>query len=435
MRVAAFAVSASFVSLALAAVCSSAGAQESQIATLRAATTAAPGDASAGLSLGRALRRAGHLKEAGAELRRARAIAGPSVALAVDWERERLEYDRRDYFQAIVVCKDIASLPGKVGAGAPEHGCLAAAELVRQRATEALNETALALAKDPRCFEAKLAEGRAYSLQLDGTRAEASLRAAMGLQPTSVEPFLELGRVLERQGKHDDAVADLRSAVQLDPHAPDALFALASAMGPWGGAERLDLLKRATDERPSFLEAWLALGAGLLDANRVGDAKAAASAALQVDATSAPARILLGKIALIEGHPDEAIDDGRAALKVMANSAAATLLVADGQAKKGELDLALEAYQAAWGLDHGDPTPLVHASEACHTGGRDTSARAFGIKATQEFPKWGPGWAALGDALVGQNERLAARDAYRRALAGDGLPSASGVQAKLAALQ
>ena len=75
----------------------------------------------------------------------------------------------------------------------------------------------------------------------------------------------------------------------------------------------------------------------------------------------------------------------------MANSAAATMLVADGQAKKGELDLALEAYQAAWGLDHGDPTPLVHASEACHTGGRDTSARAFGIKATQEFPKWGPG--------------------------------------------
>jgi tetratricopeptide (TPR) repeat protein len=375
------------------------------------------------------------LKEAAVELRRAGAIAGPSVALRVDWERERLEYDRRDYFKAIQVCKDMASLPGKVGAGPQEHACLAAAELVRQRATEALTETALSLAKDPRCFEAKLAEGRAYTLQLDGAHAEASLRAAMGLQPQSVEPFLELGRVLEREGKHDDAVADLRSAVQLDPHGPDALYALAAVMGPWGGAERLDLLKRATDERPGFLEAWLALGTGYIDANRPSDAKAAASAALQVDATSAPARILLGKIALTEGHPDEAIENGRAALKVMANSAAATLLVADGQAKKGDLDLALESYQAAWGLDHGDPTPLVHASEACHAGGRDTSARAFGVKATQEFPKWGPGWAALGDALASQTERQAARDAYRKALASDGLPSPGGVQAKLAALQ
>lgn len=435
MRVVAFAASTACVLGALAGVCSTARAQETQLSTLRAATAAAPTDAEASLSLGRALRRAGHLKEAAVELRRASALAGPSVALRVHWERERLESDRRDYLKATQVCKDIASLPGKVGAGAQEHACKAAAELVRQRGTEALLETAPALASDPRCFEAKLAEGRAYSLQLDAPRAEASLRGAMGLQPSSVEPFLELGRLLEREGKHDDAVSDLRSAVQLDPHGPDALFGLASALGSWGGAERLDLLKRATDERPSFLEAWLALGVAYVDANRVADAKAAGNAALQIDGASAPARILLGKIALTEGHPDEAIEDGKAALKIMANSAAATLLVADGQAKRGELDLALEAYQAAWGLDHGDPTPLVHASEACHAGGRDTSARAFGIRATQEFPKWGPGWAALGDALAGQDERQAARDAYRRALAGDGLPSGSGVQAKLAALK
>ena len=250
-----------------------------------------------------------------------------------------------------------------------------------------------------------------------------------------MEPFLELGRVLERQ-EHDDAVADLRSAVQLDPHGPDALFALASATGPSGGAERLDLLKRATDERPSFLEAWLALGAGLLDANRVGDAKAAAGAALQVDATSAPARILLGKIALMEGHPDDAIDDGRAALKAGANSAAATLLVADGQATKGELDQALEAYQAAGGLDHGDPTPLVHASEACHTGGRDTSARPSASRRRRSSRKGGSRlggrWATPCPARTSVRRRVTPTG---KALASDGPPSSSAVQAKLAALQ
>ena len=112
------------------------------------------------------------------------------------------------------------------------------------------------------------------------------------------------------------------------------------------------------------------------------------------------------------------------------------LLVADGAAKKGEIDPALEAYQSAWGFDHADPTPLVHASEACHAASRDTSARAFGAKAAEEFPNWAPGWAALGDALVGQKETKAARDAYGKALAvSDGAIDRASVAQRLASLK
>jgi tetratricopeptide (TPR) repeat protein len=432
MRVVAFAVSA-WVALAVAAVAGKAAAQESELPTLRGAASSAPTDQEAALSLGRALRRAGHLREASTVIHQARNLAGsPAAAIRADWELERLQEDRRDFVQANVVCKDM-SPPGALAPSAEGHACIAMAQLIQQRATEALTETQLALAKNPGCYEAKLAEGRAYALQLDGAKAETSLRAAIAMRPAAVEPFLELGHALEREGRHDDALADLRAGVQLDPHGPDILFALALVLP--AGPERLDLLKRATGERPSFLEAWLALEAEHFDDGRFADAKAAANAAIQIDASSAPAHVILGRIALRDGHVDEAIEDGRAALKVMANSAAATLLVADAQAKKGEVDMALEAYQAAWGMDHGDPTPLVHASEACHVANRDTSARAFGVKATQEFPKWGPAWAALGDALVGQNERQAARDAYRKALAGQGLPSPGDVQAKLAALK
>jgi tetratricopeptide (TPR) repeat protein len=431
MRVVAFAAGASWVLGVLVGSAGSAAAQETQLPTLRAAAKSAPGDADAALALGRALRRAGHLAQAAGALRQARALAAsPAVAVRVEWEIERLQADRHDFLRAGAVCKDLASLPGAKAEG---HACWAAAQLVRQRASEALVETQLALAAGPRSYEAKLAEGRAYSLQLDGGQAEASLRAAMALRPASAEPLVELGRVLEREGRHDDALTDLRAAVQIDPHGADTLFTLATILP--AGPERLDLLNRATEERPSYLEAWVALGSDQFEAGHLPEAKAAATAALQADGTNAPAHVLLGRIALHDGHPDEAIEDGKAALKVMANSASATLLVADGQARKGEIDLALEAYQAAWGMDHGDPTPLVHASEACHAASRDTSARAFGVKATQEFPNWGPGWAALGDALAGQNEKAAARDAYRRALAGDGLADPAGVQAKLAALQ
>jgi Tfp pilus assembly protein PilF len=119
----------------------------------------------------------------------------------------------------------------------------------------------------------------------------------------------------------------------------------------------------------------------------------------------------------------------------MANSAHAKLLVADAYAMKKEIDLAVEAYQAAFGFDHTSPTPLVHASVACHDAGRDTSAKAFGEKATKEFPDWAPGWVALGDALVARKENDAAKAAYETALKTRGPVDATAVRAKITALK
>jgi tetratricopeptide (TPR) repeat protein len=127
--------------------------------------------------------------------------------------------------------------------------------------------------------------------------------------------------------------------------------------------------------------------------------------------------------------------EAKAALGILANLASAKLLIADAWAKKGEIDLAVESYQAAWGLDHSDPTALVHASEACHAQGRDTSAKAFGDKATREFPTWGPGWVALGDALASIKETAAAKTAYETALKNKGPVDRAAVEKKMLALK
>jgi tetratricopeptide (TPR) repeat protein len=146
--------------------------------------------------------------------------------------------------------------------------------------------------------------------------------------------------------------------------------------------------------------------------------------------------VLAGQVALAEGRGDDALAAGRAALKILASSGPAELIVADALARRGELDAALEAYQTAWGFDHRSPDALVHASEACRRGDRDTSARAFGEKATQEFPRWAPGWAAFGDALTARSELPAAREAYRMALgAPEGAIDRDAVARKLAALK
>jgi tetratricopeptide (TPR) repeat protein len=433
MRFATFAVAlAGGVGLVLGASLSSpAWAQESQLDSLRVVANSSSGGPAATLAFARALRRAGHSAEALAVLGRAKALASPEseVLVSIDWEFARVQMDRHDFAQARAACRALGARPG---ASAEGHACAAHAHLVRQRATEALAEVAAALAADPRCYEAKVAEGRAGELALDATKSEAAFRAAIAWRPEGVDAHVGLGRALLRAGKREEGLAELRRGVQLDPNGPEPLYELGMAVAPSG--EGAALLERATSERASFADAWLALGAQELSAGRLAKARSAAEAAVRRDATSVGPHVLLGKVALSDGRYDEAIKEGEAALKILANSAPAELLVADADAKKGYLDRALEAYQAAWGLDRSDPTPLVHASEACHAAGRDTSARAFGTKASQEFPEWGPAWAALGDALVGQGENRAARDAYAKALSGSGPVDRESVQKMLATL-
>lgn len=407
-------------------------AQESAVAGLQSAAHAAPGDPAAALALGRALRRAGRATPALSELRRGIALSGahPDLLAALHWEVARTLSDRRDFAATMTECKVLGTLPGQAAAG---HACAADAHLIWQRSTEALGEVALALAKDPHSYEAKLAEGRAYDLALDAAKSEAAFRAALAASADGVDAHVGLGRLLVRTGHRDDGVGELRRAVALDPDGPDALFALGAALAP--SDESVQLMAHATAGRPVFAEAWLALGDQLLATGHAAEARHAGDMALKADGTSVGPYVLLGKVALAENRPDDAIHAGEAALKIVANCAPAKLLIADGDAKKGDVDLALEAYQAAWGLDHGDPTPLVHASEASHAAGRDTSAQAFGMKAVQEFPKWGPAWAALGDALVGRGDKPGARDAYQKALAADGPVDKDAVQRKLGAVR
>ncbi len=399
--------------LPIALVTGTAWGQESRLEGLRAAASVNRGDPATALAYGRALRRAGHLPEATAQLRMAASLASkPAEQTAAYVELAHDYADAKDFAQALATCKRLEHVSGAL---AEAHACAASAQFIRQRASEALVETTLALGADPRSYDAKVAEGRAYELELDTSRAQAALREAIAIDDGPADAHLVLGRVLLKSDRRDDGIVELRSAVARDPLEPDGIFELASALG--AVPEGLALLERAVHERPSFSAAWLGIGVQRLAAGQVAQAGEAGRAALRNDPSNMRARVLLGQVSLAEGRTDEAIRAGEAVLKVVANDAAAQLLVADGNAKVGEIDRALEAYQAAWGLDHSAPTPLVNASVACHRAGRDTSARAFGERATQEFPAWAPAWVALGDALAAQGEGALARNAYAKALA------------------
>ena len=420
-----------------------ANAQESGIAEAQAAVKAKPADVDASLAYGRALRRAGRETEALAELRRgAMLTAGRAdAATMVPWEIARTYIAKRDFEPALATCKGMARPPVVIGADFASHVCAAEAHLLWRRGTEAsaeLAELAKALAApnakpasiDVRYF-AQVANGRALELASKDADAESAYRDAIAIADNRPDAHMRLGAVMQRRG--EDGVAELKKAVSLDAHDATAEVELARALGG-KGPEAIAALERAVAERPTYTDAQRLLADAYLSAGRTEDAKRASEAALKLAPNDAGVHVTSGRIALVEGHPDEAIHQGELASRLMPNDEPARLLVADGWAKKGEIDLAVEAYQAAMGLDHSDPSPLVNASRACLAAGRVTSAKAFGVKATKEFASSGEAWIALGDALTADQDSPGARAAYENAKRAKGADVAS-LDKKLGALK
>jgi tetratricopeptide (TPR) repeat protein len=420
------------LSVLLGVVCTTAAAQESSLADAKLRATGKGASAESAMAYGRALRRAGHEAEALTELRRALGLAGArgDVAAQIDWEIARTHVARRDFTSAMATCRAMAPL-----AKAASHVCAAEAHLLWRRGTEAADEVANArkskdLPADVR-YAALLVDGRIAELGSKDADALTAYRAAIALAPGRPDAHLKLGVLLRRLGK-DDALPSLRKAVELDAHDATAELELGRTL-PAGSAESLAALERAVAERPSSTDALRALSEGYVAANRLPDAKRTAEAVLKIAPNDFFSHVVAGRVALAEGHADKAIEEGETAGKLMPNAAAPKLLIADAWAKKGEIDLAVESYQNAFGLDHTDPAPLVNAARACLAAGRNTSARAFARRATQEFPELAAAWEALGDALAADKDRAAALNAYDAAGKLHGA-DAKGLEAKRAKL-
>jgi tetratricopeptide (TPR) repeat protein len=415
--------------LALVLVALPASAQENKLGALRASAKSSPEDAGASLALGRALRRAGHYAEALVELRRGLATAdGKSGERATNlrYELAKVYIDDHKFKEALAACTAL-------GGSALGHACTASAHMTRKRATDALPEAELALERDPSLYEGKLAKADALAAEGSTAQAESELVSASQRSPDRSEAFLRRGELLEAQGKREAALEAFGKARAADPDDPDAACALGRTLPP--NLAAATALEAAVAGRPSFGAAWSRLGDVRLALGKTQEAEQAALTAVKLDAKQADWHAVLARVYAAEKRYDDALDEAHAALALVSNMAAAKLIEADVLAEKGEIDAALEGYQAAFGLARSDPSPLVHAARSCLARGRNTSARGFAEHATQLFPKWGPGWEVLGDVLVKDKEVAAARQAYTTALGADGPFDRKDVERKLGLLK
>jgi tetratricopeptide (TPR) repeat protein len=311
--------------------------------------------------------------------------------------------------------------------------CLAEADLLNRRGSAALPEAERALELSPGNYDALVAKGRALSQLGKPTEAEAALKSASRAQPNRSEAFLYLGELLIAQSKTPDALAALREGRRVDPDFPPLLLLLGQTLP--AGKEGREALERAISIRPSFAEARARLGVVLAALGENDAAEKMLQEALKSQPRQADWHAALGEVELQKKRPDLALKSAHDALKIVGNHGPAKLVEAKALSDKGEIDLAIEAFESAYGLLRTDPVPLVDAARACVKGGRLTTAKAFSDRATDDFPKSALAWESAGDVNVASKDLVSARQAYTKAIAGDGPADRDAIKRKLAALK
>ncbi|MFO0571057.1 MAG: tetratricopeptide repeat protein [Polyangiaceae bacterium] len=396
---------------------------------LREAAKKPPKDPEAAFELGRSLRRAGEFDDALRVLRGAALKAKGELAVRARLEAARTLISANRQKDALRECQGIKPLDA-----VKWDVCVAESHLLWKRASLALPAAERALEAAAGDYDALVAKGRALRMMGKSAESEAAFQSAIAKSAGRFQAHLYLAELYSGLGKQSDAVAALRKAVAADPDEPTPMLVLAEALP--ASAEASDLLEKALKIRPKFGAALARKGELLLEQGKVAEAEAAYRAAVATDAKMADWQAGLARALVAKGTFDEALKVASVALKLVSNHALAKLAEADAIAGKGDIDLAIEAYEKAASFSRENPWPLVNAARACLGGNRPTTARAFADRAVQSFPEFAPAWLALGDVAVAGKDKSAAKNAYQKALtAPKGNVDKAAVKKKLAALK
>jgi tetratricopeptide (TPR) repeat protein/serine/threonine protein kinase len=294
-----------------------------------------------------ALRAAGDLDGALADLRQAVARA-PRYAMAHDslglalWDKGDEEGAVAAYRRALVIDPKLATAHNNLG-----HALSARGD--QEGAAAALRQ---ALALDPEFAQAHNNLGIVLGRQGDREGAVAAYHRATELGPRRAPAHFNLGIALWDRGDREGAIAAYRRATEIDPSHALAHLNLGVALRAAGdGKGAVVALRRAVELSPRLARAHANLASALLDAGEVELAVAACRRAIDLDPRGALAHNTLGNARWATGDREGAASAYRRALELNPQLAAAHYNLGNALRRQRDLKGAAAAYRRAVAID------------------------------------------------------------------------------------
>lgn len=244
------------------------------------------------------------------------------------------------------------------------------------------------------------------------------ITAALGLNPSSVEAWANLGLALGLLDRHDEAVASFDQALALQPDFAEVSCSRAVALGKLGRhGDALAGFDRALAIRPHYVEALYNRGVMLGNLDRHVEAVESYDRALALDPAHAKA---LNNRGVALGNLDrnaEAIASFGRALAIRPDFAEALLNRGITLAGLDRHDEALADYDRALTIDPGYAEALFNRGTALANLDHPVEAIADFDKAVAIRPDWADAISNRGVALVSLNRHAEAIAAFARATA------------------
>jgi tetratricopeptide (TPR) repeat protein len=403
------------------------GAQETALVALRERASAAPSDAAAQRALGKALIEAGRFPEAATQMQKLAKLEKSSPQALYDVQRVKLAAG--DYNAARKGCQEIIkAAPDDVHG----HVCLARAYLVWRRSSRAVEHVDAAIVRDPDHYEALLVDADTRRMEGALDAALTAYQKVLAKHPASADAQVGIAHVHLLRNETAAAQGALRKALAIDDKDADALLELGKLTN---GAEAVGLLERAVAARPGAEDAKLALAVAQVRAGEAARAEPTLRALLAKDKNNNVALSQLGAALVAQGKHEEGEKTLRSALERMPNDYEASFALAQLYERTGKNEEAFTQYRNAADLKRESPLPLLAAAKLGVALGRPLLAGALLERALERAPKSAELHALYGDVWLARGDKNAAKEAYKKALAGEGPFDRAAVQKRLAELK
>ena len=230
-------------------------------------------------------------------------------------------------------------------------------------------------------------------------------------------PAKEKSRPKSLTGHLFDLAAAYQRTLQQNPRHPEALVGISLvALASRQPESAVKMASAAVTAAPQMVPAWVALGQALKAASRFTEAESAYAQAIQLDATSALARMGLGELHIATGRPEEAIHEFERALACQPALVPAHLGLGNALAVMGRNEQALECYRQALALRPRLPEAEFAAAFVLARMGDLKKAETRYRRALVERPDFAAAWMNLGSLLREQGRETHAEAALQRAV-------------------